>query len=353
MTLILIRHGESEANKQGQHQGRGDNWYDTPLSEKGRKQAGQVSERLKTEEIDYIFASDLKRAKETAEKINHYHNKKIHPDSRLREKRDEEDMKEFIRRLKKFLKYTNKFEGNILIVAHGGVNQTLLAISTGSRKKGAELAQRVKMHNTSVSIVYRREEGHYDIKLKSCIKHLDHDDELIKTFEKVQKIPYKIKPFNGDKIEENLEEPSEGNKSELLKKLLKEKGYTVKGLQVIFDWKDLPIPKRILNILKKSSTKQLHKIARVKVHGNYLYLDPTWPKYMEKLGFPVTKNWSGLEDTKQVTEGKLKFFKNRKIRNHKQEIFEKHGIKQDKKELDKFGQELNKWLEEETKKIQK
>lgn len=349
MTFILIRHGESEANKQEHHQGRTDVWSNTPLSKKGRKQAGQVSERLKTEKIDYIFTSDLKRAKETAEIINKYHNKKIYPDSRLREKRDEESTEEFIERLKGFLKYTSKLKANILVVAHGGVNQTLLAISTGDRKKGAELIQRVKMHNTSVSII-KKQGKHYNIELENCIKHLDSDKKLIKIFEKVQKIPYKVKPFNENEIDEKLKEGNCRHKSELLKQLLKEKGYIAKGLVVIFDWKDLPIPKRILNILKKSSTKQIHTAVRVKVHGNYLYLDPTWPKYLEKLGFPVTKNWSGLEDTKQVTQGKIRFFKNREIRDHKQEIFEQYGIKQNKKELHKFGEELNKWLEEETKK---
>jgi len=351
MTLILIRHGESEANRQGYQQGHTDVWSNTPLSEKGRKQASQVAERLKIEEFNHIFASDLLRARETAETINKYHNKKIHFDKRIREKTGSEEMEEFIQRLKDFLEYTNKFEGNILIVAHGGVNQTLLAISTGSRKKGAEIAQRVRMHNTSVSIVHRQEGvNNYNIKLENCIKHLDHDDKLIKIFEKVQKIPYRIKPFNKNEINENLKEGDCRHKSELLKKLLKEKGYTVKDLNVIFDWKDLPIPKNILGILKKSSTRQLHKAVRVKVHGNYLYLDSTWPEYMEKLGFPVTKNWSGLEDTKQITNGKLRYFKNRHMRNHKDKIFRRYGIKQDRQELEKFEKELNKWLDEEIKK---
>src|SRR6056297_2934936 len=127
MTLILIRHGESEANKKGRNQGEGGFWSDTPLSEKGNEQAEQVSQRLKTEKIDYIFSSDLKRAKETANKINKHHNKKIIFDKRIREKNYIETMNSFIKRIKEFLEYINNFKGKILIVAHGGVNLTILA----------------------------------------------------------------------------------------------------------------------------------------------------------------------------------------------------------------------------------
>jgi broad specificity phosphatase PhoE len=66
MKLIIVRHGESEANKKGIHQRRKDEWSDTSLSKDGIFQAKQVAERLKDEKIDGIYASDLKRAKETA-----------------------------------------------------------------------------------------------------------------------------------------------------------------------------------------------------------------------------------------------------------------------------------------------
>ena len=348
MKLILIRHGESIANKNKKHQGRDDEWRDTSLSEKGMKQTKKVSERLKNEQIDYIFSSDLKRAKETAKEINKNHNKKISLDKRLGEKQDEEEIEEIISRLKEFLNEIKKLQGNILIVAHGYIKQFLLAILTKSRKKGGEIIKKERMKNTSVSIVEKQGE-HYEIKIIDCIKHLIPDKEMIKIFEKVQKIPYKIKQYIEEEIDENLKEGDCRHKSKLLIQLLKKEGYeSAKGLRVIFDWKDLPIPKKILEILQKSSTKQVHFAVRVKAHGNYLYLDPTWPISFEKMGFPVTKNWGGLEDTKQVTEGELEFFKKYYFEGERDEILKQYNITQDGEERDKFAKELNDWLKEKT-----
>lgn len=341
MSLILIRHGESEANKRGQNQGRNDGWANTSLSEKGKEQARQVSERLKTEKIDHIFASDLKRAKETAEAINKFHKKKIIFDSRLREKKDEETFKKFVKRVYSFMKEINKKEGNILIISHGGVNKTILGISTRSKKKGISIAKRIRMHNTSISIIHKRGR-HYDIKLENCIKHLKPDKKIIKIFERIQKLPPKIqKEEIGNNFILNTD------KSKMLKEELRKKGYQAKDLIVIFDAKDLPIPEKIKNILKKSGTKQMHKIVRVKIHGNYLYLDPTWPKSFEKIGFPVTKSWSGLEDTAQITLGKLFFFKKNKIEENPQRVLKRYSLKQKSHELEEFSKRLNEWLKEE------
>jgi len=60
--LYLVRHGESEWNKLQRIQGH----KNIPLSEMGRYQASKLAKRLKNEEIDLIYSSDLKRAFETA-----------------------------------------------------------------------------------------------------------------------------------------------------------------------------------------------------------------------------------------------------------------------------------------------
>jgi broad specificity phosphatase PhoE len=80
--LFLIRHGESEANANGIHQGQR---IDSPLSTKGISQAKKIAKFLKKEKVDIIYSSDLKRAKETAEEINKVHNVKLVLDKRLRE----------------------------------------------------------------------------------------------------------------------------------------------------------------------------------------------------------------------------------------------------------------------------
>ncbi|MFA6918230.1 MAG: 2,3-diphosphoglycerate-dependent phosphoglycerate mutase [Candidatus Gracilibacteria bacterium] len=63
--LILVRHGESEWNKNELWTG----WADIGLSEKGREQARQVGEKLKGMKIDFAYTSVLLRAKQTLDGI--------------------------------------------------------------------------------------------------------------------------------------------------------------------------------------------------------------------------------------------------------------------------------------------
>ncbi|WP_342438643.1 histidine phosphatase family protein [Paenibacillus sp. FSL L8-0436] len=66
MTRIgLIRHGSTAWNKEGRIQGHTDN----PLDEEGLQQAAAIAERLSGEQWDYIYSSDLLRARQTAEVI--------------------------------------------------------------------------------------------------------------------------------------------------------------------------------------------------------------------------------------------------------------------------------------------
>lgn len=64
-TLCLVRHGESTWNAQRRIQGQ----LDPPLSPLGRRQAELVAERLAKEPWSALYASDLKRAYQTAEAI--------------------------------------------------------------------------------------------------------------------------------------------------------------------------------------------------------------------------------------------------------------------------------------------
>ncbi|MEM4230546.1 MAG: histidine phosphatase family protein [Candidatus Pacearchaeota archaeon] len=340
MRLILIRHAESEANAQEIHQGQK---VDTSLSKKGIKQAKQVAQRLKDEKIDLIYSSDLKRAKETAVQINKFHKLKIIYDKRLRERDADEDLESFINRLVSFFDEIKNLNRNILVIAHGGTNLSLLAISTGDREKGGKLVRRYRQANTCVSII-EGEGNHFKIRLINCIKHLKPDRKLIKIFEKVQRIPYKVCQFNEQKISEKLKFGDCRHKSALLKKLLDKEGYKTKKMKVIFNWKDLPLPREVLSSLKKSSTIWTHDALAVKIHGDYIFLDPTWNPSLKKLGFPVTENWSGLEDTKQVTEGELEFYKEDNFNARKEEILKKHNIHIDKEEAHKFAEALNKFI---------
>jgi broad specificity phosphatase PhoE len=83
MELLLIRHGQSVANKEGRLQGQ----FDSPLNDHGREQARFLARRLKRGEWDVsaIYASDLRRARETAEILAARLRLPLALDSRLRE----------------------------------------------------------------------------------------------------------------------------------------------------------------------------------------------------------------------------------------------------------------------------
>jgi broad specificity phosphatase PhoE len=62
-TLLLVRHGETDWNASGRLQGH----TDRPLNDYGRRQARELADRLADDGVAAIYASDLSRAKETAE----------------------------------------------------------------------------------------------------------------------------------------------------------------------------------------------------------------------------------------------------------------------------------------------
>jgi len=69
MRFIVIRHGETEWNIQHRYQGQ----QDSPLTEKGCRQAEAIAERLANVDLDLLVSSDLGRAVETAKRIARRH----------------------------------------------------------------------------------------------------------------------------------------------------------------------------------------------------------------------------------------------------------------------------------------
>ena len=81
-TLLLVRHGETDWNAEGRLQGH----TDRPLNEHGRRQARELAARLAGEQVDAIYASDLVRARETAEIVGAQLGLEVAIDPDLREK---------------------------------------------------------------------------------------------------------------------------------------------------------------------------------------------------------------------------------------------------------------------------
>lgn len=81
MTIYLVRHGQTDDNVKNKMQG----WRDTPLNDKGREQARHLIPFFMSNPIDMIYASDLSRAKETAQIIGDAVQIRIFEDKHLRE----------------------------------------------------------------------------------------------------------------------------------------------------------------------------------------------------------------------------------------------------------------------------
>ena len=135
-TLLLVRHGETDWNAEGRLQGH----TDRPLNDYGRRQAGELAERLAgEEEVDAIYASDLARARETAEIVGARLGLPVGVDPDLREKNwgtwegltgDERVHVELVgestaehgeRMLRALRRIAERHpEGRVVVVTHGG-----------------------------------------------------------------------------------------------------------------------------------------------------------------------------------------------------------------------------------------
>lgn len=82
MDILLIRHGESEGDILHVHEGRAD----LLLTDRGRRQAKEMAKVVKEKYMpEVIWASTLKRARETAEILSHETGIKVIEDEALRE----------------------------------------------------------------------------------------------------------------------------------------------------------------------------------------------------------------------------------------------------------------------------
>jgi len=188
MKLIITRHGETVENKNhiimGQLPGH--------LNRLGIQQAKKVAKRLKNEEIDYIYSSDLARAANTAKEIRKYHkNVPIKFVKDLREKycgkyegtstkimhsdwnKHAETDKHIYYRVKKFLDKTlhkHKTE-RVLFVTHGGTIRALMRIIRN--KSWNNMYKDKNAGNTSITIATINENKKHRIHLLGCMKHLE------------------------------------------------------------------------------------------------------------------------------------------------------------------------------------
>lgn len=78
---VLVRHGATDWNRDGRYQGQAD----PPLNEQGLAQADQLARQLASQPIEALYSSDLRRARDTAERIGRALGLPVRIDPRLRE----------------------------------------------------------------------------------------------------------------------------------------------------------------------------------------------------------------------------------------------------------------------------
>ena len=82
-TVLLVRHGETMWNRRDRVQG----WAPTRLTDRGREQAAALGSFLAAEyDVDRLHASDLPRARETAEQVTRSTGLGVTPESAWRER---------------------------------------------------------------------------------------------------------------------------------------------------------------------------------------------------------------------------------------------------------------------------
>jgi broad specificity phosphatase PhoE len=83
MRLFIIRHGETEHNKNRIFQGQ----FNSFLSDTGFEQARLLAKRFKDYKLVNVYSSDLSRAKDTALEVLKFHkNSNLVLDKRIRER---------------------------------------------------------------------------------------------------------------------------------------------------------------------------------------------------------------------------------------------------------------------------
>ena len=164
-TLFLVRHGETVDNArqimQGQTQGE--------LNEKGMRQARELRDKLESEQLDAIVASDLYRSVQTAEILAEPHHLNVEKTPLLRERDwgsftgrfipslkgetwpdDIESLDALKARAARFLDFVrSEYEGKtVLAVGHGIINKAIQAVFYGKQMPEVE-----RMQNCDVRIL--------------------------------------------------------------------------------------------------------------------------------------------------------------------------------------------------------
>jgi broad specificity phosphatase PhoE len=199
LRVYVVRHGETEWNVEKRTQGR----LDSQLTEKGKKDADLLRERLKDIDFTRIISSPSIRTMETATRVKGLRSIPIETDERIYEinlgawqgKTEEEIKTQFPEQFhfywnepqrfenklgENFVDVKNRIEnffnelernhptGNVLVITHGVVIKSLYLLCRGA---GVEKVWNPPfIHGTSLTIIEIRD-GKKELVLEGCITH--------------------------------------------------------------------------------------------------------------------------------------------------------------------------------------
>jgi len=203
--LIFVRHGETDFNVERRYQGH----TDSELSERGRQQAVSVAKRLGAEPITAVYASDLRRASETARIIADVHDLQVCTDARLREcsfgdweglsveeiqerypkqyenyRQDSvtyrapngETLQSLMARVVSAVEeITARHEdGHIVIVGHGGTVNSFICHALGAQ---LSIFRRIRLDNCGLTIFHREQGGRWVLEVLNDTCHLENQGQ--------------------------------------------------------------------------------------------------------------------------------------------------------------------------------
>jgi broad specificity phosphatase PhoE len=212
LKIYLIRHGETDFNKQGKEWGQP---AETSLNEIGIKQSEKLAQKIKDIKFNKLFSSDLKRSLQTTGIVSKAVGIPIIKDKRLREydpgeadpssekwieeykrllnlgmsKYDirpfgGENIWDLIKRVKSFLDDLEKDKGTIAIISHSGVNSTLINLSQGREK---DHFLNIKQDSTCINVL-NFENMKWHIEIINDSHHIDEIKPQKKNYENQEEI---------------------------------------------------------------------------------------------------------------------------------------------------------------------
>lgn len=196
MRLLITRHGETIENSQGFLQGHSEG----TLNSLGIRQAQNLALRLREEEIDIVYCSDLKRAVDTASEILKYHReaelvytdslrerdfgefqgrRRIEigwdmskPDSEFPDPLNGESTRDVYNRAEYFIRMIRKkhIDKTVLLVGHGFIGYVISCVLKGISREGIQAES--YLNNTSLTEFKIENKGAKPVEvLYNCCSH--------------------------------------------------------------------------------------------------------------------------------------------------------------------------------------